>query len=146
MKHNKSKINPELAALWISQEVNRQLNYRGIELRESKLNAEIMRELLILLQEGDITDIVAKKLLERVIDTGESPIKVVEDEGLGKVSREDRLEGVVEEVIKENPGAVKDYRSGKKESLNFLMGQVMGKMKGSADHRVVGKLLEEKLG
>ncbi|ODS38963.1 MAG: hypothetical protein A7316_06620 [Candidatus Altiarchaeales archaeon WOR_SM1_86-2] len=139
------KIDPELAAMWISQEVNRQLNYRGIDLRESRLNADIMGELLSLLQNNEITEIVGKKLLERIIDTGESPIKIVEEEGLRKVSGQDKLQAVVGEVIAENPGAISDYKSGKPESLNFLMGKVMQKMKGSADPGVVIGLLKERL-
>ncbi|ODS37756.1 MAG: hypothetical protein A7315_13195 [Candidatus Altiarchaeales archaeon WOR_SM1_79] len=139
------KIDPELAAMWISQEVNRQLNYRGIDLRESRLNADIMGELLSLLQNNEITEIVGKKLLERIIDTGESPMKIVEEEGLRKVSGQDKLQAVVGEVIAENPGAISDYKSGKPESLNFLMGKVMQKMKGSADPGVVIGLLKERL-
>jgi aspartyl-tRNA(Asn)/glutamyl-tRNA(Gln) amidotransferase subunit B len=48
-------------------------------------------------------------------------------------------------VIAENAKAVEDYKAGKKESLNFLMGQVMRKMKGRAESSVVIKLLGEKL-
>ena len=140
------KIDPELAAMWISQEVNRQLNYRGIELKESKLNADIMQELLGLLQNNEITEVVGKKLLERIIDTGESPMKVVDEEGLRRVSGGDKLRVVVEGVIAENPDAVSDYRSGRQEALNFLMGKVAQKMKGSSDPGVVINLLKKRLG
>jgi len=140
------KVGGNLAAPWVCREVLRQLNYRGIELRESKLNSKIMIELLQLFSAGEITESVGKKLLERVIDSGESPKKIVKTEKLEKVSGSDELSKVAEEVIKENPDAVEDYKAGKQEALNFLMGRVMQKMRGRADADVVIKLLRERLG
>ena len=139
------RIDPDLTANWICREVLRQLNYRGIELRESRLNSKILIELLNQVKEGEITEAVGKKLLERIIDTGESPQRIVKAEGLGRVHAVDELLDVVDEVIEENATAVRDYRSGKKEALNFLMGKVMKKMRGRADTNIVIKLLRERL-
>ena len=139
------KIDTELAAQWISQEVNRQLNYRTSELMETKLNSAIMVELLTLLQNKEITENVGKKLLERVIDSGESPLKIVKDEKLGKVSCGDKLAEVVAEVVAENEDAVDDYKSGNKTAINFLMGKVMQKMRGAAEAKTVISMLKEKL-
>jgi len=138
-------VDPELAAQWISQEVNRQLNYRSAELSGTKLNTKIIVELLNLIQDKRITENVGKKLLERVIDSGESPEKIVKDEGLGMISGEDKLTGIVDEVITENENAVSDYKSGNKTSLNFLIGRVMQKMRGAADAKTVSMLLRKRL-
>ena len=139
------KVNPELAANWISREVLRQLNYRSIEYAESKLSEAIVAELLGMVASGEITDSVGKKLLERVIDSGENPRKIVSGEKLGKVAGEDRLSAVVDEVLTENEQARADFRSGKAEALNYLMGRVMAKMGGRADAATVRKLLAGRL-
>ncbi|MBD3387754.1 MAG: Asp-tRNA(Asn)/Glu-tRNA(Gln) amidotransferase subunit GatB [Candidatus Altiarchaeales archaeon] len=141
----KGGVGVELASMWICREVLRQLNYRSIDLRESKLSAAIMVELLKLLESDEITENVGKKLLERVIDSGESPSKIVEEERLGRVSGEGELSSVVDEVIGENVKAVADYKSGEKTALNFLMGAVMKKMRGRADSKVVLELLGRRL-
>ena len=51
------------------------------------------------------------------------------------------------EAIAENPAAVADFRSGKKEAFNFLVGQVMKKTRGRARpadvNRVLTGLLEQ---
>ena len=133
------------AAQWITREVLRQLNYRGIELTESKLNSRLIYEVLDMIRSGEITENVAKKLIERVIDSGESPKHIVKKENLGKVSGEDTLSDVVDLVVSENEKAVSDYLEGSGGALNFLVGQVMRKMKGAADHAVVIKLLKDKL-
>lgn len=135
-----------IAADWICREVLRQLNYRGIELNESKLNSKIMIELLELVKENEITESTGKKLVERIIDTGERPGEIVKKEGLGRVSGADELSRIVDEVIKENPESVDDYKAGNNKVLNFLMGKVMQKMHRRADANVVIKLLRGRLG
>lgn len=139
------EANPSTAADWICREVLRQLNYRGIELSESQLNSKIMIELIELITDSEITESTGKKLVERVIDSGEGPKKIVSDEGMGRISGADELSSVACDVINENPQAVLDYNAGRNGALNFLMGQVMRKMKGRADAGVVIKLLKEKL-
>jgi aspartyl-tRNA(Asn)/glutamyl-tRNA(Gln) amidotransferase subunit B len=139
------RINPNLSAMWICREVLRQLNYRSSRLMETKLNAKILIELLSLIEKKKITENTGKKLLERIIDTGESPIEIVKKESHEIISEEDELSNVVDDIIQENGEAVQDYKSGKNEALHFLMGKVMQKMHRRADSKVVIKLLKEKL-
>ena len=54
--------------------------------------------------------------------------------------------GWVKEVIDENPKVVTDYRGGKINALQFLLGQVIAKSKGRVEAIKVRKILEEKLG
>ncbi|RLI96072.1 MAG: Asp-tRNA(Asn)/Glu-tRNA(Gln) amidotransferase GatCAB subunit B [Candidatus Altiarchaeales archaeon] len=142
---NMGKVNPRMAAGWISREVLRQLNYRGIELKESKLNAEILIELFKLIETNEITETTGKKLLERVIDTGENPGIIVKKEAMGRISGEDFLDGIVEKIIEENKNAVSDYKKGKMEALNFLVGRVMKEIKYRGDVKIIIKLLMKKL-
>ena len=55
------------------------------------------------------------------------------------------LELLAEEIIKENPEAVKEYRGGKDSSLQFLVGQGMKKSKGSANPQLLSDALKGKL-
>ncbi len=140
-----TKVDPPLLATWVCEELLAQLNYRGISLSETKITEQNFYELISLLSSAAITEATAKKLLERIVDSGESPREVVEAEGLGAIKDDGSLERVVEEVIEENPGPISDYRSGKTEALNFLMGQVMRRMRGRADAKRVSKILRSKL-
>ncbi|OYT55048.1 MAG: Asp-tRNA(Asn)/Glu-tRNA(Gln) amidotransferase GatCAB subunit B [Candidatus Altiarchaeales archaeon ex4484_2] len=139
------EVDPKTAAVWICGEVLRQLNYRSINLSDSKLEPRMLVELINLVKKQTITEETGKKLLERVIDSGENPQRVVKEESLGRVSGVDVLDEVVDKVIGDNPNPVDAYRNGKKEILNYLMGQVMKEMKHRADADVVIKLLREKI-
>ncbi|MFH0859673.1 MAG: Asp-tRNA(Asn)/Glu-tRNA(Gln) amidotransferase subunit GatB [Candidatus Altiarchaeota archaeon] len=140
-----SKADPKSAAMWVCREVLGQLNYRGIELSESKLTADMLVEIIQMVSSGQITETVGKKLLEKVIDSGKSPEEVVKKESLGTVSGESQLSEAAESVITENQQAVSDYKAGKAESLNFLMGQVMKKMRGRAEPSAVMKILKDRI-
>jgi aspartyl-tRNA(Asn)/glutamyl-tRNA(Gln) amidotransferase subunit B len=140
-----AKSDPQLATTWVCEEVLAQLNYRDASLSDTKLTLENFLNLLSLIKDKSITDVVAKKLLERIIDSGESPSEVVKKESLGVIKDEGALIQAVKEVIAENITSVSDYKSGKKEAMNFLMGQVMKKMKGRADAKAISSMLSKEL-
>jgi aspartyl-tRNA(Asn)/glutamyl-tRNA(Gln) amidotransferase subunit B len=51
----------------------------------------------------------------------------------------------INEVLTEQPGAVDDFRKGKKGAFNFLIGQIMKKTRGCADPAELNRLLLEEL-
>ena len=55
------------------------------------------------------------------------------------------IESFVDQVIKENPGAVQDYRDGKQKAIGFLVGQVMKATRGKANPQMVNQLLQQQL-
>jgi aspartyl-tRNA(Asn)/glutamyl-tRNA(Gln) amidotransferase subunit B len=57
----------------------------------------------------------------------------------------DELKKLVEQVIKEYPGPVAEYKKGKTGVLGYLVGQVAKLSKGQADPREVRRVLERKL-
>lgn len=62
-----------------------------------------------------------------------------------KISDENSLKPLIEQVIKDNPSVVADYRKGKQNALGFFVGAVMKKTSGKADALVVNKLLHKLL-
>jgi len=61
------------------------------------------------------------------------------------LSDNNELEIICDQVIKDNPKSIVDYRKGKINSLNHLKGQVMKATKGKADINIVGEILLKKL-
>jgi len=77
--------------------------------------------------------------------TGEGPDVIVTREGLRQVADAGALAAVVDQVIAAHPGVLGDYRSGKKQALGFLVGQVMKATGGKANPQLVNRLLAERL-
>ena len=120
------------------------------QLRESgrkpdEVNANLLVELLTLLDEEIINRPTAKELLVELIKNGSSPREAVENRSLGRISGEEKLLPLVEQVIADNPEAVKNYRLGKEKALAYLVGQVMARTRGRADPIEVTSLLKKKI-
>ncbi|OYT42439.1 MAG: hypothetical protein B6U78_01385 [Candidatus Aenigmarchaeota archaeon ex4484_224] len=55
------------------------------------------------------------------------------------------LEEIVEEVIRENPKLILEYRSGIRSSLTKLISKVMERTKGKGDPKKIKDIIIEKL-
>ncbi|CAN5903573.1 Asp-tRNA(Asn)/Glu-tRNA(Gln) amidotransferase subunit GatB [soil metagenome] len=140
-----SGVDPKQAANWITVELQARLNESGMEISESRVSPEHMGELIRLIDEGTISRSVARDVLDRTFNSGESPSAVVEREGLASTSS-DELSGTVDEVIAANPEEAGRIRDGDQKVIGVLIGQVMKATRGAADGGRVRELLLEKLG
>lgn len=69
---------------------------------------------------------------------------LVKKKATPKISKTE-LEKLVVKTIKENKEAVIDFKKGKTQAVEFLLGQVMRKAKGSVDPNLTRKILLEKI-
>jgi len=126
------KINPLLAARWLRFELLRVLNYNKKELSETGINEKHMISLLASIEENKITETTAQKILEKLAEKPFDVTNYIKENKLGVISGVEELEKICREVIKNNNKVVSDYKKGRKEALNFLVGQVMKATKGKA--------------
>ena len=128
---------------WVQGDLLYQLREHGRKTEE--FDSKLLVELLLMLDDGKINRPVAKELLSKVVQKGVSPQKLVFDRGLGRISGQENLLPLVEQVISENPEAADSYRQGKKKALGFLVGKVMALTGGRADPAELNRLFDEKL-
>ena len=86
-----------------------------------------------------------KPIINEGLSTHSSFAKIIEDGGYGVAIEEENLDATIRSVIEKNAKVVADYRAGKKEALQYLLGQVMRETKGKADPRVIHNLLQKAL-
>lgn len=98
-----------------------------------------------LVDEGKINSKQAREVIADMVESGDSPDKVVKKKGLEQVSDTGALEKLCDEAIAANPKSVADYQSGKKGAINALKGFVMKQTKGKANPKVVDEILQSKL-
>jgi aspartyl-tRNA(Asn)/glutamyl-tRNA(Gln) amidotransferase subunit B len=132
-------------ANWMTQDLAALLRERRVELADSRVRPSHVADLVRLVAAGQISSAGAKSALAIAFENGEPVEKVVDDRGLRQVSDTAALDGVIEEVIAENPGPVEQFRRGKDGAVNALVGTVMKKTRGAANPKVVGDLLRERL-
>ena len=84
-------------------------------------------------------------MLAETFETGESPARVIAVRGLGQVSDVATIAAEVSAVLEEYPAQVAEYRSGREQLYGFLVGQIMKRMAGRADARLVNEELRRRL-
>lgn len=102
-------------------------------IKELKITPENLADLVVLIDQKEITHQMAKDIIKEMAMTGLDPRQIIEQKGLKQVSDEDSLKQIVEQIIKENPKAIEDYKKGKENALQFLIGQTMAKSKGRSN-------------
>ncbi|MCH2676320.1 MAG: Asp-tRNA(Asn)/Glu-tRNA(Gln) amidotransferase subunit GatB [Dehalococcoidia bacterium] len=126
---------------WILGDLSRLLNLQDLEIQESPVSPEHLRELITLVDDGTVSVSMAKKVLEEVFESGDSPGRVVQEKGYTQISDSSVVKTAVAEAIDANPQAVTDYMGGKETAAKFLVGQVMKITKGQAKPDLVNELV-----
>ncbi len=136
---------PKSIANWIMNEVLRVVNERQIPIGEFEVPPQRLAELVRLTDEGKINANVARDIMAKMIETGKDAPVLVEEAGVEQISDQAALEPVIDQVIDENPGAVRDYLGGKKQAIGPLVGQVMRLTRGKADPKLANRMLRARL-
>ena len=136
---------PKTVSNWVMGELLRELNHAGIEADASPVSPERLVELLRLVDQGVVSLKVARDIFPDVYASGKSPAQIVQDKGLTQVSDEGALVSIIDEVLKQNPAQVAQFKEGKQQVLGFLVGQVMKASGGKANPGKVNELLKKAL-
>ncbi len=127
-------------------DVARLLKAHSTDISENLLTPAASANLLDLLDANRITGKQAKDIVEEAFISGKMPAVIVEEKGIQPpISDEGELIRIIEEVIASNSKAASDYRAGKVNALQALIGQVMKQTRGQAKAGSVRALLIKKL-
>jgi aspartyl-tRNA(Asn)/glutamyl-tRNA(Gln) amidotransferase subunit B len=136
---------PKKISNWLINDVMRMMNASGLSAGDLKLTPQYLAELVKLVDANKINTNTAKALVEKINVSGKSPVDIVAEEGLAKVSDDQAIRSVVAQVLADSPQEVANYKSGKVTLMGWFVGQVMKKMGGKADAQIARAVLEEML-
>ena len=129
----------------LTSDLRGSMNEAGINFADLKFNPEHFAHLVVLVEEKKVTSHKAKDLLAQMFKDGRDPEEIMQSEGFAMISDEAELESVVRGVIEENPSAVADYKKGKMQAVQFLIGKTMAKLKGRGNPAVLEGLIKKLL-
>jgi len=133
------------SANWIMGDLQALLAEAKCTIAGGKIAPAHLAAMIALIEEGTISGKIAKELLPEMFTTGKDPKTIVEEKGLVQISDSAMLETLAAEVIAANPGPVADYRSGKKQAMGFLIGQMMKATKGKGNPKLINAILVKAL-
>ncbi|MBI2623191.1 MAG: Asp-tRNA(Asn)/Glu-tRNA(Gln) amidotransferase subunit GatB [Candidatus Liptonbacteria bacterium] len=140
-----SITNYQLLINYLTSDLRGLMGEKGIEFGALRVKPEHFAHLVSLAAEKKITSRQAKDMLRKMVVSDEDPEDILRDEAAQSVSDEGKLRQVVEMVLVANPQAIADYKKGKVQSLQFLVGKAMGELKGKGNPETLRKLFTDEL-
>ena len=136
---------PKLASNWLTSVILGHLNKLELTINDIYLTPKMLCELIKKVTSGEISIKQGKEVLFKSLTENVDPIKIVEESGMKQIGSSDEIIKVVLEVLDEQPQAITQYKSGRTNIVDFLVGQVMKKTKGQANPAITRNMLIEKI-
>jgi aspartyl-tRNA(Asn)/glutamyl-tRNA(Gln) amidotransferase subunit B len=141
----KSSGQPQAAGNWIANDLLRELGAGKVALADCKVRPAHIAGLVRLVEEGVISNNIAKEVFVELFQTGEMPEAMVGRKGLKQSTDVGELDQWCGAAIAANPKSVTDFKAGKENAINAMKGFVMKQSKGKANPRLVDEILRAKL-
>jgi aspartyl-tRNA(Asn)/glutamyl-tRNA(Gln) amidotransferase subunit B len=137
---------PTKARSWWLGEISRIANDKDVAVAELSITPADVAEIVALVNKGELTDKLARKVVEGVIAGEGSPAEVVAKRGIKVVNDDGALMAAIEKVCVDQPETAQKVRDGHIPAAGALIGAVMKETKGQADAARVRELLLGHLG
>ncbi len=140
-----SSSNHKAVANWILTELLGYLNKDNKSVTDTLIKPKDIGELVELIDSNTISGKMAKTVFKDMYETGKSPKQIIDEKGLVQITDTKLIEDLADKIIASNPKAVSQYKSGKKNTIGFFVGQIMKETKGKANPKIVNEILSKKL-
>ena len=140
---------PKAIANYVVNDLLRELSAHSevgasaLSVKESKMEARSVAELVQEVDSGTITKQIAKEVFSEMFRTGDAPKAIIEREGLRQETDDSAIEALCLEAIANNPKALSQYKEGNEKAINALKGPVMKATQGKANPAMLDRLLKQ---
>ncbi len=136
---------PKKAANWLTVELQALLSDAKMEIQTCKIAPQSLAGLLKLMNTGEISGKIAKEVLVRMFESGQTPERIVKEKGLVQISDASAIESAVRKVVEANPDQTAQYKAGKEKVFGYLVGQVMKATSGKGNPQLINDILRREL-
>jgi len=135
----------KLTANWVMGELSAALNKDDRDITHSPVSAATLGGLLLRIEDGTISGKIAKQVFEAMWKGEGTADEIIEQQGLKQISDASAIEGIIKDVLDNNPKQIEQYRGGQEKLFGFFVGQVMKATQGKANPKQVNELLRKLL-
>ncbi len=135
----------KLTANWVIGELSAALNRDDCDISNSPVSADMLGGMLLRIEDGTISGKIAKQVFEAMWQGEGSADEVIDKQGLRQISDAAAIEGIISDVLDNNPKQIEQYRGGQVKLFGFFVGQVMKATQGKANPKQVNELLRKLL-
>lgn len=137
---------PTKARSWWLGEISRIANDKDVAISDLAITPGDVAQIVAFVNTGELTDKLARQVIEGVIGGEGSPAAVIAQRGIKVVNDDGALISAIEKVCAEAPETTQKIRDGHLPAVGALIGAVMKETKGQADAARVRTLLLAHLG
>jgi len=137
---------PTKARSWWLGEISRLAKEQNTAIADLSISPTDVAEIVVLVEKGELTDKLARQVVEGVIAGEGTPAEVVAKRGIKVVNDDGALMAAIEKVCAEQAETAEKVRNGHLPAAGALIGAVMKETKGQADAARVRELLLGHLG
>jgi aspartyl-tRNA(Asn)/glutamyl-tRNA(Gln) amidotransferase subunit B len=137
-----------LSVNYMLTELRKHLTENNQTITDLPIKPENYAEFIAIVADGEINSSAAQTVLGEMYRGGDGdtdPSHIIERLNLGQVNDTEALEKAVDAVLERNEQSVADFRSGKQNAFQYLIGQIMKETRGKANPQIVAEILKKKL-
>lgn len=136
---------PKLVANWVISELLGALNKNDLELNQSPITSAQIGKLVSRIADNTISGKIAKTIFEAMWNKEGDVDDIIEKRGLKQVTDTGAIEKIIDDIIAANPSQLAEYRSGKDKLFGYFLGQAMKASGGKLNPQQLNELLKKKL-
>jgi aspartyl-tRNA(Asn)/glutamyl-tRNA(Gln) amidotransferase subunit B len=136
--------NPKLVCNWVIGELFSVLNKMNKTIENCPIRAGDLGELVNLIDDETITGRIAKDVFEIMLETGNNPKTIVDENNMKQVNDLSEIESIIDKIIENNPDQVEALEE-KPNLIGWFVGQTMKETQGKANPKTVNEILSKKL-
>lgn len=136
---------PKECAKWILGEVLMLLSEHSMPADDLDLSPESLGKIILLVKNGTVNRTIGKEVLAAVFENGTDPEEYIRINKLQMENNTDAIRTAAQAVLEQNASSVEQYRAGKEQVLQFLIGQTMRQLRGKANPKAVADVLKSLL-
>lgn len=136
--------NPKLVCNWVIGELFSVLNKMNKTIENCPIRAGDLSELINLIDDETITGRIAKDVFEIMLETGNNPKTIVDENNMKQVNDLSEIESIIDKIIENNPDQVEALEE-KPNLIGWFVGQTMKETQGKANPKTVNEILSKKL-
>ncbi|QQS37283.1 MAG: Asp-tRNA(Asn)/Glu-tRNA(Gln) amidotransferase subunit GatB [Ignavibacteriales bacterium] len=133
------------ASNWVMVDVMKILNEEKINITDFNLHPERLGKLINLINDGTISNKIARELFPELIKSGKEPDVIIKEKNLGQISDINVISRIVQSTLEKNATETNEYINGTEKIFSFFIGKIMKETSGKANPKMVNEILRQQL-
>ena len=134
---------PQQVSNWLLGEILAYIKKENISIKNLPIDKERISELIVLFDNGKITNINAKKIFMMMISDKRTPNQIMNEEKMMILEDDNFLDNLIQNVFKNHENEFNRLKNGEMKLIGFFMGQIMQEAKGKADPQSIQKKINQ---